>query len=150
MNVVYNIESFPAWDTTPVRRSPRIDWVTVGPLHEIALLMQLWSRILQYRLHDTPESDCIAWDLTDVLLQGYDRDTVRINDGMIQIDRRQLAELRDQAEWLYDALSDEHADDVLPDVQQVTDYDDACRVVPVIESIRDIAMGVVLPFERRA
>lgn len=158
MDAVYHIESFPKWDTTPAARRVRVDWVTVGSSYDVALMIQLWSRVMQARLWEIPDSDSVAWDLADVLLQGYRRDTVRVVDGMLQIDRRHLRELRDQADWLLGYLTDEHGDhryvwsrDVgeyvrVSDEQPVTDLDDARRVIPVIEGIREVAAENVIKF----
>ncbi|MBB4064027.1 hypothetical protein [Gellertiella hungarica] len=116
---------------------------------------------MQSRLWEIPDSDSIAWDLADVLLQGYRRDTVRVVDGMLQIDRRHLRELRDQADWLLDYITDEHGDhryvwcrDVgdyvrVSDEQPVTDLDDARRVIPTIEGIREVAAENVIKFQKR-
>lgn len=161
MQSIPNIESFPIWDTTPAPRPRRTDWVTVGSSYDVALLIQLWSRVMQSRLWEIPDSDSIAWDLADVLLQGYRRDTVRVVDGMLQIDRRHLRELRDQADWLLDYITDEHGDhryvwcrDVgdyvrVSDEQPVTDLDDARRVIPTIEGIREVAAENVIKFQKR-
>lgn len=49
------------------------------------------------------------WQLADAL-HGRRSDVVRIREDLVSIDRRHLKDFRDQIDWLWEHLADEHGD----------------------------------------
>lgn len=104
------IERFPTWATRARQTAaPRTDWVSLGAEYDIAHVVRLWQLVMRFRIDDLPEDESVMWHLADKL-RGRRSDIVRIQEADVAIDRRHLKDFRDQIDWLWDHLADEHGD----------------------------------------
>lgn len=151
------IERFPTWSTRARRpAAPRVDWVSLGSEYDIAHVVRLWQLVMRFRIESLPDDESVMWQLADSL-RGRRGDAVRILEGIVSIDRRHLKEFRDQLDWLWEHLADEHGDqryawcrDVgewlrMPTEQPpITDLEDARRAVEIIDDLMDVAADNVV------
>lgn len=151
------IERFPTWSSRARRlAAPRIDWVSLGSEYDIAHVTRLWQLIMRFRLESLPDDGHVMWQIADAL-RGRRSDVVRIREGVVSIDRRHLKDFRDQLDWLWDHLADEHGDqryawcrDVgewlrIPTEQPpITGLEDARRAVEIIDDLMDVAADNVI------
>lgn len=151
------VERFPTWSSRARRlAAPRIDWVSLGSEYNIAHVTRLWQLVMRFRIESLPDDESFMWQLSDAL-RGRRGDAVRIREGIVSIDRRHLNDFRDQIDWLWEHLADEHDDhryawcrDVgqwlrIPTEQPpITDLEDARRAVEIIDDLMDVAADNVV------
>ena len=138
-------------------------WVTIGSEADIKHLMKTWEGVYRFRLEDIPENRDVYWCLTNVMFHKQRRDTIRITEGVVQVDRRRLKELRDGVDWLFDHLAEEHHEDryewfdhikgwVRCDdaPQPLTDLEDARRCITTIDTILDVTADNVKSLTARS
>lgn len=145
------IDRFPSWSTRARRpAAPRVDWVSLGSEYDIAHVVRLWQLVMRFRIDDLPEDESIMWQLADAL-RGRRGDAVRILEGEVLVDRRHLKDVRDQADWLWDHLADEHGvqryrwsrdvgDYVRIESEQppITTLEDARKSIAILEILDDV------------
>lgn len=106
------IERFPDWAVAAQRtRQPKIDWIELGSEYDIGHIVRLWQRVMRFHIDQLPDDESIMWQLADKL-QGHRSDIVRIQDAIVSIDSRHMADLRAGMDYLWDHLCEEHADDL--------------------------------------
>lgn len=151
------IERFPTWSTRARSLAEmRTDWVSLGSEYDIAHVVRLWQLVMRFRIESLPEDESVMWQIADAL-RGRRSDVVRIREADVAIDRRHLKEFRDQLDWLWEHLADEHGDqryawcrDVgewlrMPTEQPpITDLEDARRAVEIIDDLMDVAADNVV------
>ena len=152
-------------DDITVSRMPsahRRVWVTIGSEVDIKHLLRTWGGVYKFRLEDIPENKDVYWDLTNVMFHWHRRDTIRITNGNVEVDRRRLKQLRDSVDWLFDHLADEHHEDryewfehfddwVRCDdaPQPLTDLEDARRCIVTIHAIFEVTADNVIRLSDR-
>lgn len=152
-----NIEKFPVWDfIQPRAAAQKIDWIALGSEYDIAHINRLWQRVMRFNLHDLPEDESVMWQLADKL-RGRRSDIVRIDDGIVSIDRRHMGDFRDGMDWLWNHLCDEHGDHrycwsrdagdwvrIESELKPITDLEDARRAIDIIDCLNDLAADNVI------
>lgn len=159
-----NLQSWTIDDIVVTRLPPAHarSWVAIGSEIDIRHMLKTWDVVLRFHLEALPENMDVYWDLVNKLIQGHRRDTVRITNGVVELDRRRLKELRDGVDWLADYLCDEHQADYLEFVphinlyvrrddapQNITERDDAHWAVNVCDNIMDITADNVVRLSDR-
>lgn len=151
------IERFPTWASRArPSAASRTDWVSLGSEYDISHVVRLWQLVMRFRIESLPEDESVMWQIADAL-RGRRSDVVRIREADVAIDRRHLKEFRDQLDWLWEHLADEHGDqryawcrDVgewlrMPTEQPpITDLEDARRAVEIIDDLMDVAADNVV------
>ncbi|OCW56262.1 hypothetical protein [Hoeflea olei] len=145
------VERFPTWSTRARRlAAPRVHWVSLGAEYDIAHLTRLWQLIMRFRLESLPDDGHVMWQIADAL-RGRRGDAVRIREGIVSIDRRHLKDFRDQIDWLWDHLADEHGEQryqfsrdvgdfvrIESEQPPITDLEDARRAIDIIKALDDL------------
>ncbi|MGO7273905.1 hypothetical protein ACCT18_01205 [Rhizobium ruizarguesonis] len=151
------IERFPNWNSRPQRAQLHVtDWVSLGSEYDIGHVVRLWQLVICFRLEDLPDDESIMWQLADKL-RGRRSDIVRIHEAEVGIDRRHLKDFRDQIDWLWDHLADEHGeqryrwsqnvgDFVRMETERppITDLEDARRAIDIITALDDLVADNVV------
>ncbi|MGN8152710.1 hypothetical protein ACTJK5_10585 [Agrobacterium sp. 22094] len=157
MQTATNIERFPIWAArAPAPSAQRVDWVCLGSEHDIAHIVRLWQLVMRFRLEDLPDDESIMWQLSDKL-RGRRSDIVRIREADIEIDRLHLKDFRDQIDWLWDHLVDEHGEQryqfsrdfgdfvrIESEQKPITDLYDARRAVDIITALDELIADNVI------
>lgn len=160
-----NLQSWTIDDIVVTRMPPahRRSWVAIGSEPDIKHVMRLWGDLYRFNLSEIPENADVYWDITNKLLHNGRRDTVRITNGTVEIDRRKLEEFREGCDWLFDMLAEEHSEeryeyfahlkdwvrcDDAP--QPITELEDARRAIDVLDAIFEIAADNVIRVSDRA
>ncbi|MGO8024880.1 hypothetical protein [Rhizobium leguminosarum] len=106
------IERFPDWAVAAQRtQRPAIDWVALGSEYDIGHIIRLWQRVMRFHVEQIPDDESVMWQLADKL-QGRRSHIVKIQEAIISIDRRHMADFRAGMDYLWDYLCEEHADDL--------------------------------------
>lgn len=172
----FAVERFPAHHFHLRRQTaPRVGWIRIGYEHEIRQMVDLWQRYL-YRQVTTrldllalPENDGVMWQLYRRLVgNALRQELVRIHDGVVFIDKRELSALREGFDLLGEFLEDDHrkdlyvwddtagedgegdyvrASDVPP---PVVDLQEARAMYEIIDSIETLAADNVVKFREDA
>ncbi|WP_428427295.1 hypothetical protein [Pararhizobium sp.] len=125
-------------------------WVTIGSEADIKHLMKTWDGVYRFQIQDIPENSDVYWCLTNVLFHSQRRDTIRINNGAVQVDRRRLKELRDGVDWFFDLLAEEHHPDRYEWFDHIKDWvrcDDAPQPLTELEDARRCIVTIDAIFE---
>ena len=151
------VERFPNWSTRARSLTvPRTDWVSLGSEYDIGHVVRLWQLVMRFRIDDLPEDESVMWQLADKL-KGRRSDIVRIQDAVVSIDRRHLKDFRDQIDWLWDHLADEHGDHryawcrdvgewirIETEQPPITDLEDARRAIDIIAALDELVADNVI------
>lgn len=158
MHAAVNIERFPEWRPHPKPRKqrPAADWVALGSDYDIGHISRLWQQIIRFRLDKLPDDESIMWQLADAL-RGRRSDIVRIHEAIVSIEHRYMAAFREQIDWLWDHLTEEHGDHMYRWSRDVGDYvrieteqpavtglEDASRAITIIDRLMDLVDDNVL------
>jgi len=153
----FAIEKFPP-HRFHLRRWPvtQVEWVSLGSEYDISHIARLWQLVMRFRIESLPEDESLMWQLADKL-RGRRSDIVRIEEAVVSIDRRHLKDFRDQIDWLWDHLVDEHGEHRYvwcPDLGDwirieseqppITDLEDARRAIDIITALDDVLVGNVI------
>lgn len=152
-----NIERFPIWAVrAPAQIAQRVDWVCLGSEYDIVHIVRLWQLVMRFRIDCLPDDESIMWQLSDKL-RGRRSDIVRIREADIEIDRRHLKDFRDQIDWLWDHLTDEHGEQryqfsrdfgdfvrIESEQKSMTDLYDARRAVDIITALDELIADNVI------
>lgn len=148
MDAAVNIERFPAWNTRPQRvHRPVIDWVALGSEYDIGHIVRLWQRVMRFHIDQLQDDESIMWQLADKL-QDRRSDIVRIQAGDISIDRQHMADFREQIDFIWDHIADEHGEQryawcrdagdyvrIQSEQAPITELEDARRVHDIIKAL---------------
>lgn len=153
------IERFPDWATGRPQRSsqrPAADWVALGSDYDIGHIARLWQRVMRFHIDQLPDDESIMWQLADKL-QGRRSDIVRIHEAIVSIKRGHMAAFREQIDWLWEFLADEHGDHryrwcrdvgewirIETELPPITALEDARRAVDIIDTLMDVAADNVV------
>ena len=152
------IDRFPSHHYFHLRRRPvtRVDWVSLGSEYDIAHIVRIWQLVMRFRIESLPEDESLMWQLADKL-GGRRSDIVRIQDAVVSIDRRHLKDFRDQIDWLWDHLVDEHGDQryswcrdlgdwvrIESEQPPITDLEDARRAIDIIKALDELVADNVV------
>lgn len=154
---VTQIERFPTWASRARSVAvPRTEWVSLGSEYDIAHFARLWQLVMRFRLDDLPDDESIMWQLADKL-RGRRSDIVRIQEATVSIDRRHLKGFRDQIDWLWDHLADEHGDHryawcrdlgdwirIESEQPPITSLEDARRAIDIIRVLDELVADNVV------
>lgn len=153
----FAIEKFPP-HPFHLRRWPvtRVEWVSLGSEYDIAHIVRLWQLVMRFRIESLPEDENVMWQIADKL-RGRRSDIVRMREGNIIIDRRHLKDFRDQVDWLWDHIIDEHDEQryvwcgdagewrrIESEQPPITDIEDARRAIEIIDSLMEAANNTVI------
>ncbi|RVL94724.1 hypothetical protein [Sinorhizobium meliloti] len=154
----FAIERFPSHHYFHLRSRPvtRVDWVSLGSEYDIRHIARLWQLVMRFRIESLPDDESIMWQLADKL-GGRRSDIVHIGEADVSIDRRHLKDFRDQLDWLWDHLVDEHGERrhswcgdvgewsrIETEQPPITDLEDARRAVEIIDCMMDEANNNVI------
>lgn len=151
------IERFPDWNSRPQRvQRPMVDWVALGSEYDIGHIVRLWQRVMRFHIDQLPDDESIMWQLADKL-QGRRSDIVKIREAIVSIERGHMAAFREQIDWLWEFLADEHGDHryrwcrdvgewirIETEQPPITDLGDARRAVKIIDNLMDVAADNVI------
>ncbi len=153
----FTIERFPP-HRFHLRRWPvtQVTWVSLGSEYDIGHIVRLWQLVMRFRIESLPEDENVMWQIADKL-GGRRSDIVRIREGNIIIDRRHLKGFRDQVDWLWDHIIDEHDEQryawcgdagewrlIESEQPPITDIEDARRAIEIIDSLMEAANNTVI------
>ncbi len=91
---------------------PKLDTVRLGSEYDIAHVCRVWQRIMRFRLDCLPDDLDVMWSLSDVLLGNCNRPGVYVFGAVVSVDRKLMNEFRQQIDFLWDHLCEEHHDDL--------------------------------------
>lgn len=153
----HTVERFPTWASRARQTAaPRTDWVSLGSEYDIAHVVRLWQLVMRFRIESLPDDDSVMWQIADKL-KGRRSDVVRIQDAVVSIDRRHLKDFRDQIDWLWDHLVDEHGEQryhfsrdvgdfvrIESELPPITNLEDARRAIDIIKALDDLLADNVI------
>ncbi|MDX0532963.1 hypothetical protein GOL26_28790 [Sinorhizobium medicae] len=159
----FPIEKFPP-HPFHLRRWPvtRVEWVSLGSEYDIAHIVRLWQLVMRFRIESLPEDENVMWQIADKL-RGRRSDIVRMQEGVVSIDRRHLNDFRDQINWLWDHLVDEHGEHryawcrdvgdwlrIETEQPPITDLEDARRAIDIMTALNDVLVDNVVKIREDA
>lgn len=133
-----------------------IDWRALGNEYDIGHVVRLWQRVMRFHIDQLPDDENVMRQLADKL-QGRRSDIVRIQEAIVSIERGHMAAFREQIDWLWGFLADEHGDHryrwchdvgewlrIETELPPITNLEDARRAVDIIDALMDVAADNVI------
>ncbi len=138
MHAAVNIERFPEWKPHPKSRKARpvADWVALGSEYDIGHISRLWQRVMHFRLDALPDDESIMWQLADAL-RGRRTDAVKIREAVVSIERRHMAAFREQIDFLWNHVAEEHGEHRYAWCRDVGDYVRIKTEQPAVTELED-------------
>ncbi|MDR6663999.1 hypothetical protein [Rhizobium sp. 1399] len=104
----------PAWNSRfrPRPSEMKLDVVRLGSEYDIAHICRVWQRVMLFKFDCLPDDLDVMWSLADVLLGNFSRPGVYVSEAVVSIDRKLIEEFRQQVDFIWDHLCEEHNDDL--------------------------------------